>query len=369
VDSALTFGRGGLGTVICFSSGNGNGPVLYPANSNPDIIAVGAASPCGERKNPLSCDGESWGSSYGTQQDVIAPGVKIQTTDRQGAAGYAAGDYAPAFNGTSAACPHVAGLVGLIVSMNPCLTHDQIENIVERTAWKSGPYVYATTPGRPNGTWNSETGYGMIDVDAALRATRQLYVQNYSFAFDSTLQVFGTITAGFNVTPTIPVGNVDVQAGTTVNFFASTSISLMGGFSVLPGATFNAAIIPFLNCGPWNESVGRMSQPLVAAVPVPEAAPAPEARVSDESSWSLTLSPNPVRDLAKVDLRLEAGRVVEMELYDAAMQKVRTLMPSTPLAAGAHTIEIDAKTLPAGIYFLRMRGDGCAAVRKVAILR
>lgn len=371
IDDALAFGRGGLGTVICFSSGNGNSNVLYPANSDPDIIAVGAASPCGERKNPMSCDGENWwGSSYGAEQDVVAPGVKVPTTDRQGAAGYNnPGDFTLTFNGTSAACPHVAGLVGLIVSMNPCLTHDQIENIVERTAQKIGTYVYATTAGRPNGTWNNEMGYGLINIDAALRATRELYVQNYTFTFDSTLQVFGTITAGFNVTNTVPVGNVDVAAGTTVNFLASTSISLMGGFNVLPGATFNAMIIPFLNCGPWDESVGRMAQPIVAAVAEPEAAaPAPAARVAD-AAWSVEVSPNPVQDVAKIQLRLDAGRPLQIELYDAAMQQVRTVLPRTAMEAGSHQLDLDARALPAGIYFIRVSGEGYHAMRKIAVLR
>ncbi|HEX2899611.1 MAG TPA: S8 family serine peptidase, partial [Bacteroidia bacterium] len=65
IDDALTLGRGGLGTVIVFATGNNNGAVSYPANSNDEIIAVGAMSPCGERKNPASCDGENWwGSNF-----------------------------------------------------------------------------------------------------------------------------------------------------------------------------------------------------------------------------------------------------------------------------------------------------------------
>ncbi|HHG84850.1 MAG TPA: peptidase S8, partial [Bacteroidetes bacterium] len=128
ITNALANGRGGLGTVIVFAAGNGNSNnVRYPANSNPDIIAVGAAAPCGERKNPSSCDGENWwGGDYGTQLDVAAPGVKIPTTDRQGAAGYTSTDYTQTFNGTSSACPAVAGLAGLIISLNPCLTHLQV---------------------------------------------------------------------------------------------------------------------------------------------------------------------------------------------------------------------------------------------------
>ena len=46
-------------------------------------------SPCGERKNLNSCDGENfWGSDYGNELDIMAPGVLIPTTDRQGTNGY-----------------------------------------------------------------------------------------------------------------------------------------------------------------------------------------------------------------------------------------------------------------------------------------
>ena len=85
ITNALTSGRGGLGTVMVFASGNSNGGVIYPASGNPDVIAVGAMSPCAERKNPSSCDGETWwGSCFGSELDVVAPGVLIPTTDRHG---------------------------------------------------------------------------------------------------------------------------------------------------------------------------------------------------------------------------------------------------------------------------------------------
>jgi len=59
IKNAKTNGRGGKGSVVVVSSGNDNGPVSYPAYL-PEVIAVGALSPCDERKAPTSCDGEYW---------------------------------------------------------------------------------------------------------------------------------------------------------------------------------------------------------------------------------------------------------------------------------------------------------------------
>lgn len=174
ITNALTLGRNGLGCVVVFATGNGNGGVSNPANSNDDIIAVGAMSPCAQRKSPSSCDGETWwGSNYGTKLDIVAPGVKIPTTDRQGSNGYntssgTAGDYFQTFNGTSSATPHVAAVATLILSVNHNLTQKQVADIIEYTAQKVGSYTYSTTTGRPNGTWNNEMGYGLLNAEAAV---------------------------------------------------------------------------------------------------------------------------------------------------------------------------------------------------------
>lgn len=78
-----------VGVATIFSAGNSNtSPILYPARY-PETIAVGAMEPCYEqRKDPYSCDGEDWwGSNYGENLDVAAPGVGIYTTDIQGTGG------------------------------------------------------------------------------------------------------------------------------------------------------------------------------------------------------------------------------------------------------------------------------------------
>jgi subtilisin family serine protease len=92
---------------------------------------------CNQRKSPTSCDAENfWGSNFGTGVDVSAPGVKIYTTDISGTAGYSTGNYTASFNGTSSATPNTAGVVALILSVNPGLTYAQARQILESSCEK-----------------------------------------------------------------------------------------------------------------------------------------------------------------------------------------------------------------------------------------
>lgn len=161
-------GRGGKGCVVVTAAGNDSGPVNFPATL-PGVLAVSASNEFDEFKTILSRDGETWwGSNFGPEVALAAPGVHNYTTDITGASGYntAADGHYSTFNGTSSATPIVAGAAGLLLSANPNLTEEQVRRILCATADKVGARPYFD--GR-----NDEMGYGRLNVARAVAAAQQ----------------------------------------------------------------------------------------------------------------------------------------------------------------------------------------------------
>lgn len=167
IRDAYNEGRAGKGVPMFFSAGNDDiDDVLWPAYLY-QTIAVGASSMCDERKSPDDCSTESWGSTFGTHLDIVAPGTLIATTDLTGTAGYSNNNYTFSFNGTSAACPNAAGVGALILSVRPDLHARDVKSILNKTAKKVDGYDFDTL--LVDGTWNQEVGYGRVDAYKALQ--------------------------------------------------------------------------------------------------------------------------------------------------------------------------------------------------------
>ena len=169
LQNALTNGRKGKGCVVVFASGNyGAQGIDYPAYVFSDILTVGAID--------ATCQ-KAYFSAYGNSLDLVAPGVNIYTTTLSGY---------DSVDGTSLAAPLVATVAGLILSVNPSLTQKEVADIIESTAQKVGSYDYEISPGRPNGTWNEQMGYGLVDAYAAvMEAVNRYPIQGPDYVCDT----------------------------------------------------------------------------------------------------------------------------------------------------------------------------------------
>ena len=137
------------GVVNFASSGNsGNTTIGFPARSA-GVVAVGASSRTGQKASF---------SSYGSKLAFVAAGQSIYTTDRTSVDGYGSGDYTT-IDGTSFSSPYAAGVAALILSANSSLSAAQVESIMQTTCTNMGAAGFDTL-----------TGWGMLNVDAAVRA-------------------------------------------------------------------------------------------------------------------------------------------------------------------------------------------------------
>jgi subtilisin family serine protease len=130
------------GVVLVAAAGNNNvNTMFYPAGYT-ECIAVAATN---------SNDTKASFSNYGSWVDISAPGNNIYSTLPSGGYGN--------MSGTSMACPLVAGLAGLMLSLNPLLTPTDIRNCIINNA---------TNIDSQNPSYIGQLGGGRIDANASM---------------------------------------------------------------------------------------------------------------------------------------------------------------------------------------------------------
>lgn len=154
IEAVFDQGRGGLGAVVVFASGNdgrevGPGEILGVRG----VLGIGATNRYDEATSF---------TNSGPDVDLTAPAGTV-TTDVRGAEGTSDGDYTDLFGGTSSACPVAAGVAGLVASAAPELTAAEIEAILVETA-RPAPYAVPDAQGH-----DLVYGWGIVDPEAALR--------------------------------------------------------------------------------------------------------------------------------------------------------------------------------------------------------
>lgn len=148
-----------LGVIIVASAGNGStcggaDNYVYPASLD-NVISVTSVGPWDNHERTIG--DPSTTHQHNDSVDLCAPGYDVALTVAPG--WYLTG------NGTSFASPYVTGTIGLMLSMRPCLTQEEVLDILQSTSVDVYAFNYTDYYGL--------LGAGRLDAGAAME-----YVSN-----------------------------------------------------------------------------------------------------------------------------------------------------------------------------------------------
>ena len=213
-------GRGGLGSVYVFSAGNGgetNDNCNYDGYANSlYTIAVGGITRFGTRS---SLSEKCCAMLVTAPSGSAEPGGSfISTTDLVGNSGYSDGDCTQTFRGTDASAPLVAGVVALMLEVNPALSWRDVQHIL---AFSARPIDLRFGDWFENGAGRQVShkyGFGLVDANAAVSMASnfrnlplQLVVESKLRFVNRELPDAGTpIVTEVNIIENIKVEHVEI---------------------------------------------------------------------------------------------------------------------------------------------------------------
>ena len=198
------------GSVLIAAAGNNNvNTMFYPAGYV-ECIAVAATS---------SNDAKASFSNFGSWIDISAPGNNIYSTLPSNGYGN--------MSGTSMACPLVAGLAGLMLSLNPLLTPTDVLNCLQNNA---------ANINAQNSSYIGQLGSGRIDANASMACvgTTLSLPPVANFVANVT-----TVTAGGSVSFTNT--SLYCYAGTTYSWSFPGGAQTSSTLQTPPAITYNTA--------------------------------------------------------------------------------------------------------------------------------
>ncbi len=252
------------GVVIIASAGNDNvSTPHYPSNFK-YVISVGATD---------ANDNKSGFSNYMDSVDVMAPGSNIKMARADGLSSYFNTD------GTSFSSPIVAGLCGLMLSANPCLSPQEVEYYLKSTC-DSIPHM--TLP-----QYVGKLGAGRINAFKAMEAVKPTAAP--TAAFNYNVQTCGGVVQ-YNYAPT---GLFSCPTTYNWTFVGGTPMTATGPNPVVTYATSgNYDVILAVNNG-LGTNVGTQTVNItVNALPMANAGPDLTGCNGTQVQVNATASPN-----------------------------------------------------------------------------
>jgi kexin len=289
IDTGLTSGRGGKGSVYVFAAGNG----APQANSNYHGVAnahgVMAAAAVNDQGK------QSIYSESGANLWISAPGGEfcdthtITTTDRTGAVGenppapatgyadYVNTSYTRCMNGTSSATPGVSGVVALMLAANSNLGWRDVRLILAQSARMNDATDAGWFTNGGGFHFNHKYGFGVADANAAVtlasgwsnvgaEVTQSSTTASPNTPIPDATLSGSVVTAGAPVTSTITVA-----AGAVTNIeymeitFSAADHTYMGDLEVTLSHTGGATS----RLAETHACLDTSSPPLVVACTAP----------------------------------------------------------------------------------------------------
>ena len=312
----------------------------------------------------------------------------IYTTDIVGFAGYSTSDYASDFDGTSAACPHAAGVAALILSVNRCLTGTEVKQILELSCDKVGGYCY--NPGKANGLWNNQMGYVptspsnvRFNFTVLSSLENDLYLQNQTISSGAeTYNAMNKIEIGYNVTSNISQGNFVVTRDANVTLHAGDVIVLKPGTTITPGpnGSFRAYVDPFFTCTQYPMGImANRDNSLYTGIKDYEVelieksqALITESLITEDLMLVETffkIYPNPSNGDISIEYSLNESDIVEISLYDNSGRPVYKLKNKSLHEAGTYQVRLTGVDLPSGIYYCVLQTNDTFKTEKIVIIK
>lgn len=282
-------------------------------------------------------------------------------------------DRAPNFFGTSAAAPHVAAVAALMRQARPGLSPERARDQLMATA---DDIVERLGGGEPEAIPEGEgtdffSGAGMVRADraalsllpariASLSAeveagtdearldwttVRESHSRRFVVEYHPGTRRDDPTTATWHRVGSVPSKARDGESSDTLRYDLATTLPSPGRY------VFRLQ----------HEQEDGTTQSI---------GPRTEVNVPIQGAFELGgPEPHPVRRQAEMQLVLEKGQRVRLNVYDALGRHVRTLYdkylaPERPLL-----LEVDASELASGVYFLRVDGKHFTATRRMVHVR
>jgi len=331
VNDAAAYFKSKGGVVVMCAGNNGLLQNVAATSNNSIVVAATDANDVWQTY-----------SNYGNHISVAAPGQGILTTNREG--GYSA------WSKTSFSSPQVAGLAALLFSVNPALTPDEVQNIIQTSAVDLG------TPGK-----DIYYGYGRINVGAALKLASSINVPTP----DRTPPVVtitptsGTITGMTNITVTATddkgVESVNLAVNGTMYgtllsppyVFSVDTRTLTNGTGVVKAIAIDTSG----NVGesaPINVSIFNDKTPPVITV----VSPVDNSPITNKSAITLYSTATDDSGATGITQTLTIDNVVRKTVTGSTLS-FRWYLSSVP--AGTHVVTFTAKDAAGNMSFSTLR--------------